>query len=193
MSGRSQCKATSRQRPHEPCGNLHRRQVIDHQIKHYIRACGLRALLVVTDADRKRSFVRSARNPEIVINSLRIQYGSTLELCRVWWGAPEEIIALELAWSAASQRLDATVRGLLATARNHEIRLVPDHVVISRAYDCLDRVNLEFEDLRRNGQMFELNQAFIAASRRRPSLRYDEFAQRVKIRLLYAIVKELNI
>jgi hypothetical protein len=150
----------------------------------------MRALLVTTDG--KSAFVRSARDPEIAANSLRIQYGSGLELSRVWWGSPEEIIALQLAWSAASQRLDATVRGLLASAQDHEITLVPDHVVRSRAYDFIERVNLEFEHLCRSGRMRELNQAFMAARRRRPSLRYDEFAQKFKLRLLYAIVKEFN-
>jgi hypothetical protein len=190
MSGRSQYRATNWQRWHEPCEKLHQREFIDRQIKHYIRAYGLRALLIVTDG--KRAFVRSARDPEIVVNGLRIQHGSALELCRVWWGSPEEIIALQLAWSATSQRLDATVRGLVALAQTYEIRLVPDHVVRSRAYDFVERVNLEFEHLRRNSRMRELNRAFMAARRCRPSLRYDEFAQKFKLRLLYAIVKELN-
>ena len=154
----------------------------------YKRQYKLRALLVITDG--KRAFVHSARDPEIVVNGLRTQYGSELELCRIWWGAPEEIIALQLAWSASSQRLDATVRGLLASAQNNEIRLVPDHVVRSRVHDFVERVNLEFERLCRNGQMHELNQAFMVARQRRRSLRYDEFAQKLKLRLLYAIVKE---
>jgi hypothetical protein len=190
MLGGLQYQATRARRRHEPCEKFHRREFIDHQIKHYIRACGMRALVVVTDG--KGAFVRSARYPENVANALRIEYGSGLALARVWWGSPEEITALQLAWSATSQRLDATIRGLLAAALNHEITLVPDHVVRSRACDFIERVNLEFEHLCRSGGMRELTQAFMAARRRRPSLQFDEFKRKFKLRILYAIAKELN-
>ena len=190
MSGGLQYEATRARRRHEPCEKLHRREFVDHQIKHYIRACGMRALVVATDG--KGAFVRSARDPDIVTNALRMQYGSGLALARVWWGCPEEMTALQLAWSATSQRVDATIRGLLAAALNHEIMLVPDHVVRSRACDFIERVNLEFEHLCRSTGMRELTQAFMAARRRRPSLQYGEFARKVRLRLLYAIAKELD-
>ncbi len=125
------------------------------------------------------------------MKGLRFQYGPGLELCRTWWGLPEDIIALHLAWSAMAQRLDATIEGLLASARRQMIALTPDHVLRARAYDLIECVSLEFEHIHR-GQMRELHQAFMAERQRRPSLQYDEFARRFKIRLLYAVVSALN-
>jgi len=108
---------------------------------------------------------------------------------RVWWGREYGIIALQLACSAISQRLDATIQALLETARIQEIALTPDHIVRARAYDLIEHVDLEFEHLRGNGTMRALDQAFMAERRRRPSLRHEEFARRLKIRMLYAIAE----
>jgi hypothetical protein len=191
MSCEMRYQTTNLQRWPGPCEKLHRLEFIDHQIKHCIRAYGMRALLVA--ADEARVFVRSARDPAIVLNRLRIQYGSGLQLRRVWWGPPEEITALHLAWSATSQRLDATIRGLLASAQNHEITLVPDHVVRARAYDLVERVNLEFEYLCRSGKMHGCTQVLMVACQHQPSPRHDEFAQKFKLRLLYAVIKEQSI
>ena len=187
MLARLQIDATSVVRRCEPSAKSHPPGVIDHQIRHCMRAYGLRALLVATDG--ALAFVGSASDPRIALNGLRCRYGGGLAPRRVWWGREYGIIALQLACSAISQRLDATIQALLETARIQEIALTPDHIVRARAYDLIEHVDLEFEHLRGNGTMRALDQAFMAERRRRPSLRHEEFARRLKIRMLYAIAE----
>jgi hypothetical protein len=187
MSGRLHNNATNADRRHEPSAQNHPPGIIDLQVKHCIRAFGLRALLVATDAEH--AFVGSARDPKIALIGLRGRYGAGLALRRLWWGPRDDIIALHLACSATARGLEATIQALLESAREQGIALTPDHIVRARAYDLVECVNLEFADLRRHGPLRELDQAFLAERRRRPSLRYREFAQRLKIRMLYAIAK----
>jgi hypothetical protein len=187
MSGRSQDNAMHANRRHAPSEQSRPPGVIDHQIRHCIRAFGLRALLVATDG--AHAFVGSARNPKVAMNGLRSRYGDRLAPRRVWWGLPDGIIALHLACSATARRHDATIHALLDLAREQDIALTSDHIVRARAYDLIECVNLEFARLRRNDPMRVLDQAFTVERRRRPSLQYEEFVQRFKIRMLYAIAQ----
>lgn len=188
MLDRLQSSAPSPQRWHELREKVYRGEFIGHQFKHYIRAYGWRALLVATNGEQ--AFIGSARNPKVATEGLRFQYGFALRLHRLWWGPPDGIIALHLVWSATSGRLDATIHGLIESARDHEITLTPDHVARARACDLIERVDLEVEHLHCTGQMHELNQAFTTACQRQPSLQYDKFLRKLKTRLLYAIVRE---
>jgi hypothetical protein len=188
MLDRLQSAAPSPQRWHELREKPSRPEFVEHQFKHYIRAYGWRALLIATNG--VQAFIDSARDPKVAMSGLRSQYGVGLRLHRLWWGPPDGIIALHLAWSATSGRLDATVHGLVESARDHEITLTPDHVARARACDLIERVDLEVEHLRCTGQMSELDQDFTTERQRQPLLQYDRFLRKLKTRLLYAIVRE---
>src|SRR5260370_41107376 len=112
MPGRLQNHKTNVQRRPEPCENPRSLQTIDREIKHCIRAFGLRSLVVATDGEH--AFVGSACGAKVLMKGLLFPYGPGLELCRTWWGLPEDIIALPLSWSASPQRLAPTIYGLRA-------------------------------------------------------------------------------
>ncbi len=145
MLDRLQSAAPSPQPWHELREKPSRPEFVEHQFKHYIRAYGWRALLVATNGTQ--AFIDSARDPKVAMAGLRSLYGPGLRLHRLWWGPPDGIIALHLTWSATSGRLDATVHGLVESARDHEITLTPDHVARARACDLIERVDLEVEHL----------------------------------------------
>jgi hypothetical protein len=188
MSRRLQSSTPDLRHWHEPRKNTHRPEFINRHFRHYIRAYGLRALLVARDGER--AFISSSRDPNVAMKGLRIQYGFGLAPHRIWWGQPDGIIAVHLTWSATSQQLDATVLGLVEWARDRNIALTPDHVVRARARDLIERISLEVDHLYRTGQMRELKQAFATERRRQPSLQYDTFLEKLKILLLYGLVKE---
>lgn len=164
-------------------------------ISHYLEAYDLRSIYIISD--HGTALVGSARDPRAAFDRAQAYYGRGIYLERVWWTFRPDATALHFAWAASLRTVEETERGIVHWAVHHGIPLQPDDHVMTQAREVVAYVKTSFENMRKNGELKNINQTFKNERQRRhahslPAISYHRFVLHSQARMLRSIAKSMG-